>query len=206
MNEKKYSFKDVFSLRIRLCLLAVILIFILVFLFSPEMKVEPVAVPPPDTGIVIIIPIPEDRIVRIREKPVNNLNDVITGDIVEDPELPEDTVKPEIPFVNEKKAGIPFGEPIFVPHDKDPEPLNLDEVTFKYPKSMKMLGIGGRVNLQLLIDQKGNVRDVVQMDSLHPTLDKVAVQNAWNIKFSPAMQRDKPVAVWYAFWVEFKIK
>jgi protein TonB len=207
MDEKKYSFKDVFSLRIRLCLLAALLIFILGFLFSPEMRVEPVAIPPPDTGITII-PIPDDHMVRIKERPVNEISDVIDNNIAEDekPPVQKPAVKPEIPFVNNKQANIPFGKYVFVPYDEEPKPLNLDEINFKYPESMKMLGIGGKVNLQLLIDKKGNVIDVVQMDSLHPTLDKVAVENARKVKFSPAMQRDKPVKIWYGFWVDFKIK
>ena len=207
MDGQKYSFKDVFSLRIRLCLLAVLLIFILGFIFSPELKKQPAGDVPPPRPPIPIVPDP-DEVVNIDEKPISDLDDALDRDVTEDEELSEDEVEVEedIPFDNDKDADVKYGTPIFIPHDVKPKPLNLDKVKFEYPRSMKMLGISGKVNLQLLVDKKGNVRNVVQMDSLHPTLDKVAVENAWKIKFSPAQQRDKPVAVWYAFWVEFKLK
>jgi TonB family protein len=206
MDGKKYSFKDVFSLRIRLCLLAVILIFIFGFLFSPRVKIKREQ-PDPGDHPFIIIPDPTEEVVNIAELPTNDLSEILDKKSYDDKKIENKVnVTTNIPFKNHKKPDVGFGIPVFIPHDKEPEPLNLDEVNFEYPESMKMLGISGIIYLQLLIDEKGNVRNIVQMNSVHPALDKVAVRNAWKIKFSPAEQRDKPVAVWYAFWVEFKLK
>jgi peptide/nickel transport system substrate-binding protein len=94
--------------------------------------------------------------------------------------------------------------PKFVPHEVPPKPLNLDKVAFTYPEVAKTLGLSGTVYLQLWIDEKGNVTNVTLIRSVHPILDKVAVENARKLKFSPAKQGDKPVAVPLSFPVRFQ--
>jgi TonB family protein len=94
--------------------------------------------------------------------------------------------------------------PKFVPHEVAPKPLNLDKVAFAYPEVAKSLGLSGTVYLQLWIDEKGNVTNVTLIKSVHPILDKVAVTNAKKLKFSPALQGNKPVAVPLSFPVRFK--
>jgi peptide/nickel transport system substrate-binding protein len=94
--------------------------------------------------------------------------------------------------------------PKFVPHEVPPKPLNLDKVPFTYPEVAKSLGLSGTVYLQLWIDEKGNVTNVTLVRSVHPILDKVAVENAKKLKFSPAKQGDKAVAVPLSFPVRFK--
>jgi TonB family protein len=206
MDWEKYNFKDVFRLRIRICLLIVLVIFILGFFFSPEVEVKREVVDPDDSPIRII-PVPSNEVVNIAEIPKNDPNKILDKKSC-DYRKTENKVDVTIddPFKNGKNPNVGFGEPIYIPHQVKPKPLNLDKVKFEYPKSMKMLGVEGIVYLQLFIDKNGNVRNVVLMNSLHPALEKVAVENAWKIEFSPAEQRDKPVAVWYAFWVEFKLE
>ena len=97
---------------------------------------------------------------------------------------------------------IEFDLPPFVPYEIPPKPLNLDEVKFDYPGVFR---IDGTVFLELWIDEEGNVRKVILVKSLHPAFDKVAIEGARKLKFSPAIQRDKPVAVRYSFPVKFKL-
>lgn len=94
--------------------------------------------------------------------------------------------------------------PKFVPHEVPPKALNLDKVKFSYPEVAKTLGLSGTVYLQLWIDKKGNVTNIAVVKSVHPILDKVAVQNARKLKFSPALQGDQPVAVPLSFPVRFQ--
>jgi peptide/nickel transport system substrate-binding protein len=94
--------------------------------------------------------------------------------------------------------------PKFVPHEVPPKPLNLDKVPFTYPEVAKTLGLSGTVYLQLWIDEKGNVTNVTLVRSVHPILDKVAVENAKKLKFSPAKQGNKAVAVPLSFPVRFQ--
>ncbi len=94
--------------------------------------------------------------------------------------------------------------PKFVPHEVPPKPLNLDKVPFAYPEIARTLGLSGTVYLQLWIDKQGNVTNVTVVKSVHPILDKVAVENAKKLKFSPALQGNQPVAVPLSFPVRFQ--
>jgi len=114
---------------------------------------------------------------------------------------PEKKVEPEEKPPEEKE---PAKRPDFVAHEVPPKPLNLDKVSFKYPEVAKTLGLSGTVYLQLWIDKKGNVTNVTLIKSVHPILDKVAVENARKIKFSPAKQGNEPVAVPLSFPVRFQ--
>jgi protein TonB len=206
MDWEKYNFKEVFSFRIRIALLLILVVLILGFFFSPEIEMKPREEDPPTPPPVPYVPY--DDVVRVNELPKNRIDDVLDNKISEDDKQIENEsdVPEDLPFENDKVADVSLGEYIFIAYDKAPEPLNLDEVNFEYPESMRILGITGKVYLQLLIDKKGNVLNVVKMNSLHPVLDKVAVEGAWKLKFSPALQREKPVMVWYAFPVKFKLE
>jgi peptide/nickel transport system substrate-binding protein len=94
--------------------------------------------------------------------------------------------------------------PKFVAYEVPPKPLNLDRVVFPYPEVAKKLGLNGTVYLELWISKEGNVTNVVLIRSVHPILDKVAVENARQLRFSPAIQGNKPVAVRYSFPVRFQ--
>ncbi len=205
MDGQNYNLKDVFRLRIRICLLLVLVAFIVGFIFSPEVEIKREIVEPPDTTIPLI-PIPYDEMVNIYETPTNDIDEVIDKEFKEEYK-DEEPVRTNITNDNPKKAGVKFGDDvIFDAYEKKPVPLNLDEVNFEYPSHLAHLGIEGTVYLKLLIDKEGNVRDVSLYKSLHPFLDKVAATKAWKLKFSPAMQRDKAVTVYYSFPVEFKLK
>jgi len=115
--------------------------------------------------------------------------------------VPEKTEEPEEKTPAEKE---PEKRLDFVAHEVPPKPLNLNEVSFKYPEVAKTLGLSGTVYLQLWIDKKGNVTNVTLIKSVHPILDKVAVENARKIKFSPAKQGNEPVAVPLSFPVRFQ--
>jgi TonB family protein len=203
MDGQKYSLKDVFRLRIRICILLVLIIFILGFIFSPEVKVEPKITPPP---IPPLVPFePTEEMVDVNEIPTNDINEVIDKEFKEEYKDKEPVT--ENPSSGNKEPGIESGDDvIFYAYEVAPVPLNLDEVNFEYPRSIRMLGVEGTVCLQLLIDKRGDVRDVKIIDSLHPALDKVAVEKAWKIRFLPAQQRDKAVSVYYSFPVEFKLE
>ncbi len=207
MDREKYSFKDVFRLRIRICLLIVLIVLILGFIYSPKVEIK-VETEEPEEDTVRFYPYEPEEFENITEIPKGDVEEIISEEEYEEEEEVEDRdrVTKDVLFNNDKDADVKFGTPIFIPHDVKPKPLNLDKVKFEYPKSMRTVGVSGKVYLQLFIDKEGNVRNVVLTGSLHPTLDKIAVENAWKIKFSPAQQRDKPVAVWYAFWVEFKLE
>lgn len=119
------------------------------------------------------------------------------------PKIEQNTESSDTEITESKKIKNIRGlEPIIV----DPEPLNIDKLNFHYPKELQSAGIEGTVFLELWIDKEGNVINVILMESAHPDLDRIAVENAWKIKFSPAMEKDKPVARRMGFPITFKLK
>ncbi len=186
MDKKYYSLKKTFALHFRIGLLTTLVLFILGFTFFPEIErnnaqdffMNPYIVQNP---YIIFSDTSYIKLIRIRE-----LNLVI-----------QDTMPK-----NFKNHTFPY----FVPYEVSPKPLNLDKINFDYPEKLRLSGIEGTVYLELWIDKEGNVVNVIKRKSIHPDLDKIAVENAWMIKFSPAMQRDKPVAIRYSFPVKFKLE
>jgi len=203
MDKQRNNLKRMFMLNVRIGFLVAIVVFILGFVFMPEFETKTYQ--------------PKVReIIRIDNTP-DQLENIVEPIIPEKPKIPiaaetDEEVEAETidktNFVDDygKISDIDFKPPPFVPYDVEPRLLNPDEVKFEYPKSVIMLGVEGTVYLELWIDEKGTVRNVKLTKSLYSTLDKIAVRNAKNLKFSPAMQRDKPVAVRYSFPVTFKLQ
>jgi protein TonB len=201
MNSKIYSFKKIFTLNIRIGFLVTLVVFILGFMFMPDFgkdsyqrevkriiridKLNPpvdiVRIPPPER---LKFPVAAKNDREVEEETIAKTNFIDDGKIVE----------------------VEFEPPKFVAYDVPPEPLNLNKIQFPYPEVARRLGITGTVFLELWIDKEGNVRNVILTKSVYPALDEVAIQNAWKLKFSPAIQWDKKVAVRYSFPVKFTLE
>ena len=78
--------------------------------------------------------------------------------------------------------------------------------TIPYPKSAQDSGIEGPVVIELLIDQKGYVRDTTLVKGLDEELDKIALTNIRKFEFEPALMDNKPVAVKLLFTYRFKLE
>ncbi|MBN1694157.1 energy transducer TonB [candidate division WOR-3 bacterium] len=198
--DKSYNLKRVFMMHIRIGFLVTLVAFIAGFIFIPEIETRPYR---PEVS----------RVIRIDNLPAQ-LQNIVN---------PPPPVRPRMPVAAESDADVEaetidktnlidedgkvstveFEPPPFVYYEVPPKPLNLEKVDFSYPGIFQ---IEGTVFLELWIDKEGNVRNVVLVKSMHPAYDKVAIEGASKLKFSPAIQRDKPVAVRYSFPVRFEIK
>ena len=100
--------------------------------------------------------------------------------------------------------------PIFVPHDEDPKPIggySAIQSKLKYPEIARKAGVEGRVMIWAQIGVDGNVVRTQIMKSLGPNgCDEAAAAAIRAVKWKPAMQRDKPVRVWVAVPVDFRLK
>lgn len=77
----------------------------------------------------------------------------------------------------------------------------------QYPEAAKNDGIQGRVILQFLLTEKGNVTDVKVVRGVHPLLDQEAMRVvATSPNWSPGKQKGKNVAVRYTFPVIFQLR
>jgi protein TonB len=99
---------------------------------------------------------------------------------------------------------------IFVAYDEPPAPIGgfgAIQKALRYPEIARKAGIEGRVIVQVLVSEKGSVVDTRIMKSLgHSGCDEAAVKAIKSVKWKPALQRDKPVKVWVAIPVIFRLK
>lgn len=102
------------------------------------------------------------------------------------------------------------GMNIFVPYDEAPSPIGgfrSIQKALKYPEIARKAGIEGRVIIQVLVSEKGKVIKTRIIKSLgHSGCDEAAVKAIRGVRWKPALQRDKPVKVWVAIPVIFRLK
>jgi len=78
----------------------------------------------------------------------------------------------------------------------------------KYPQIAVENSIAGRVFVQFVVDQRGNVVDVQVIRNIDPLLDNEALRliQSTSGMWTPAKQRQKPVKVRYTFPIMFKLQ
>ncbi len=97
----------------------------------------------------------------------------------------------------------------FVPYDNPPTPVGgfrAIQKALRYPEDARKAGIQGRVIVQVLISEKGRVEDArVIKSSGHTACDRAAVNAIKSVAWNPATQKGKPMPVWVAVPVMFKL-
>ncbi|MBN1999727.1 energy transducer TonB [candidate division KSB1 bacterium] len=99
---------------------------------------------------------------------------------------------------------------IFVAYDEAPEPIGgfaAIQKNLVYPEIARKAGVEGRVYVQIIVDEKGNVVSAKVQKSLgNNGCDEAAIAAIKSVKWRPAKQRDKPVKVQVGIPVVFKLK
>ncbi len=99
---------------------------------------------------------------------------------------------------------------IFVAYDEPPEPIGgfaAIQKNLVYPEIARKAGVEGRVYVQVIVDEKGNVVSANVTKSLgNNGCDEAAIAAIKSVKWRPAKQRDKPVKVSVGIPVVFKLK
>lgn len=103
----------------------------------------------------------------------------------------------------------PEARPTFIPYDVPPKLQNMDDVRRalrdEYPPELREAGIGGTVTLWLYLDEDGVVRKtLVQAGADEEALDDAARAVVEEMRFSPALNRDAPTAVWVQQKITFE--
>ena len=102
---------------------------------------------------------------------------------------------------------LPSEGPKVIFHGWEVDPKPLAPIHPVYPAIAQAAGIEGTVRLNVLIDEKGRVRDVVVIKGVPNTgLDEAAMRAIRDTRFKPAQQRDRPVAVWIEIPINFRLK
>ncbi len=104
-----------------------------------------------------------------------------------------------------------YGQPRFTPYTVPPSITNREQVVRAmvdaYPALLRDAGVGGTIRVFFFIDEDGLVRDTqIDQSSGHPALDDAALAVAGVYRFSPALNRDAPTAVWVSFPITFQVR
>lgn len=76
-----------------------------------------------------------------------------------------------------------------------------------YPEEARIPGITGTVIVQFVVDEKGNVSQVMLTRSADPYLDQEAVRViSSSPQWEPGIQAGKPVSVLFSIPVKFELK
>ena len=84
-------------------------------------------------------------------------------------------------------------------------PVLLNErLPFEYPQDAWADRVGGETVLRIHISDTGTVDSVaVEKSSAHRSLDSAAVAAAWELRYTPARQGERPVPVWATLPVRY---
>jgi len=75
-----------------------------------------------------------------------------------------------------------------------------------YPDFAKKAGIEGRVFVQFVVDENGNVQDPRVTRGVHKLLNQEAIRAVKKMKFEPGRQRGQPVKVQMSLPVSFQLQ
>ncbi len=114
---------------------------------------------------------------------------------------PVEPEKPESKIVEEEVLPIPT--PIF---QLTSMPRMIHRETPVYPSTMRAQGKEGRVKLEVLIDDKGKVRQITVVKSAGEAFDQAAIAAIAKSNFTPGNIDGKPVAVLLKLPVNFKLR
>jgi protein TonB len=183
------------------------------FALWPEMSVEAIASDPNVTTTIDLGEIPLPKTPEPLARPATPV--MATTEIGEDLTIepttwdanPVDVYQPPPSSAEDTDARATT----LTPYTVRPEILNVAEVQREmarlYPPSLRDAGIGGTVELSLYIDENGQVLEAkVLRGSGHGSLDAAALRLSDGFRFSPALNRDKRVAVWVSFPVVFQVR
>jgi protein TonB len=139
--------------------------------------------------------------------PIESESEDIPDDVtIDDTEIDFEELPPPPPPPPAEDEAATF----FVAYDEPPQPIGGFEAIQKklvYPEIARKAGIEGQVTIYAHINEKG---DVINTRILVPLgnsgCNEAAVAAIKAVKWKPAKQRDKPVAVWVSIPVKFKLK
>lgn len=90
-------------------------------------------------------------------------------------------------------TGLMNTEIDFEDWEVDEKPVPTKQISPNYPPRLKGLGISGQVNLLIVVESNGSVRNIKVEKSSHPDFDRPAIDALSRWKFKPGMKGGKAV-------------
>jgi protein TonB len=116
---------------------------------------------------------------------------------------------PPPPPAPSQEEAVEEEEEIFVVVEDMPVLIGGIESLYKvleYPDIARQAGVDGRVIVQFVVDEQGNVTRPEVIRSAGDVLDRAALKAVVQLKFKPGKQRGKAVRVRYAIPVRFELR
>jgi protein TonB len=212
-RKKEVQIHDGYQIRIQVGLIISMLLFIIVFRiniqFEDAFEYEPIEreimemeeiiqteiieTPPPPPRPPVPISVPDDAILDDELFDFDaflDTDDALTYTPPPPPE--EEEEEPEIFVMVEQMPELIGGIAELQRH-------------VRYPEIARRAGIEGRVVVQFIIDEQGNVVDPQVVRSLGGGTDEAAIEAIKQVRFTPGMQRGRPVKVRYTIPVQFRL-
>ena len=159
-------------------------------------QTEQIEQPPPPPKPPVPVEVPNDEILE---------DDILDLDASLDLDAPAAALPPPPPPPEEEED-----EPeIFVIVEQMPELIGgmaSIQTKVKYPEIARKAGVEGRVFLQFVVNEQGNVQDVKVTRGIGAGCDEEAVRVVEQAKFTPGKQRGKAVPVRMSLPITFKLK
>jgi len=133
----------------------------------------------------------------------------------ESEDIPEDATMEETDIDFDEEPPPPPPPPDddqiqFIPYDEPPQPIGgfaAIQKKLKYPEIARKAGIEGQVIIYAKISVQGKVINTRVVKPLgNSGCNEAAIKAIKQVKWKPAMQRDKPVTVWVSVPVKFKLR
>lgn len=153
--------------------------------------------PPPPPKPPVPVEVPDDQILE---------DDDLDLDASLDLDEPISSTPPPPPAQEEEKEQEPE---IFVIVEQMPEligGLAAIQKKITYPEIAKKAGVEGRVIVQFVVDEQGNVADPQVVRGIGAGCDEEAIRAVQQAKFKPGQQRGKAVKVKMSLPITFKLK
>jgi periplasmic protein TonB len=153
--------------------------------------------PPPPPRPPVPIEVPNDEILE---------DDFLDLDATLDLDAPTTAPPPPPPPREEPREEEPE---IFVIVEEMPElvgGLASIQSQIRYPEIARKAGVEGRVFVQFVVDENGNVVDPVVTRGLGAGLDEEAIRAVSQARFTPGKQRGQPVRVRMSLPITFRLR
>jgi protein TonB len=187
-------FKAKYGQYLAVALLLSLVIWLNIFLFTPELEIDPYrlteeAIEVIDIPPVVDLPPPPQELPK-PQVPIEAAPDAEVEDDVDIAETMPDNFDGPLPDM----GGGGGDAQSFQVFDHKPELIKF--VSPVYSEFAREARISGVVYVDVLVGTDGRVKQVRLQRGAHPLLDKAALEAARKAQFTPGKQRDIPVEVW----------
>jgi len=203
LNTANDRFKARYGTYLRWAILVSIVVYLLVFSFSPVLEITPYRLKEESIQVVDIptsvdIPPPPKELPK-PQVPIEAAPDAeVEEDIDIAPTLPDDFT-----YVPPAMSGGGSAGNDFVAFDTKPEITHFERPV--YTEFAREAGLEGMVVVDVLVGTDGRVKAARVSRPIHPVLDNSALAAAQKCRFTPGKQRNIPVEVWVSLPYNFTL-